>query len=199
MRAILCGYYGKGNGGDEALLASLLQMLPDGVTPIVLSGNPVETNQRYGVAARDRMNAFQVLEALRTSDALIWGGGSLIQDATSIASPFYYGGLMGIAQRMGLKTVAWAQGIGPLKREITRKLSQRCFAGCTGVSVRDKGSATLLADWQIPFTLAPIPCGLWRIPPCRACGIYRAQSCCLFAFSLYTNSRPFVNLNSSFS
>ena len=34
MRAILCGDYGKGNGGDEALLASLLQMLPDGVTPI---------------------------------------------------------------------------------------------------------------------------------------------------------------------
>ena len=184
MRAILCGYYGKGNGGDEALLASLLQMLPDGVTPIVLSGNPVETNQRYGVAARDRMNAFQVLEALRTSDALIWGGGSLIQDATSIASPFYYGGLMGLAQRMGLKTVAWAQGIGPLKREITRKLSQRCFAGCTGVSVRDKGSATLLADWQIPFTLAPDPVwalenspvsGLWDLPAPRVAVCLRAH------------------------
>jgi polysaccharide pyruvyl transferase CsaB len=185
MRAILCGYYGKGNGGDEALLASLLQMLPDGVTPIVLSGNPVETNQRYGVAARDRMNAFQVIEALRTSDALIWGGGSLIQDATSIASPFYYGGLMGIAQRMGLKTVAWAQGIGPLKREITRKLSQRCFAGCTGVSVRDKGSATLLADWQIPFTLAPDPVwalenspvsGLWDLPAPRVAVCLRSHS-----------------------
>lgn len=176
MRAILCGYYGKGNGGDEALLASLLQMLPDDVTPIVLSGNPVETNRRYGVQARDRMNAFQVLEALRTSDALIWGGGSLIQDATSMISPFYYGGLMGLAQQMGLKTIAWAQGIGPLNREITRKLSQRCFAGCTAVSVRDKGSATLLADWQIPFTLAPDPVwalensplsGLWDLPAPR--------------------------------
>ncbi|HBE52705.1 MAG TPA: polysaccharide pyruvyl transferase CsaB, partial [Cyanobacteria bacterium UBA11369] len=38
MRAVLCGYYGKGNGGDEALLAALLQMLPEEVTPIVLSG-----------------------------------------------------------------------------------------------------------------------------------------------------------------
>ena len=27
MRAVLCGYYGMGNGGDEALLASLLMPL----------------------------------------------------------------------------------------------------------------------------------------------------------------------------
>ena len=46
MRAILCGYYGKGNGGDEALLASLLQMLPDNIQPYVLSGNPSETKQQ---------------------------------------------------------------------------------------------------------------------------------------------------------
>jgi polysaccharide pyruvyl transferase CsaB len=184
MRAILCGYYGKGNGGDEALLASLLQMLPDEVTPIVLSGNPVETNRRYGVAVRDRMNAFQVIETLRTADALIWGGGSLIQDTTSLASPFYYAGLMGLAQQMGLKTVAWAQGIGPLKREITRKISQPCFARCTGVSVRDKGSATLLADWQIPFTLAPDPVwalenspvsGLWDLPAPRVAVCLRSH------------------------
>ncbi|NEO59977.1 MAG: polysaccharide pyruvyl transferase CsaB, partial [Moorea sp. SIO4G2] len=35
VKAVLCGYYGKGNGGDEALLASLLQMLPKSVKPIV--------------------------------------------------------------------------------------------------------------------------------------------------------------------
>jgi polysaccharide pyruvyl transferase CsaB len=184
MRAILCGYYGKGNGGDEALLASLLQMLPDGAVPIVLSGNPVETKQRYGVEARDRTNAFEVLQTLRTADAFIWGGGSLIQDVTSIASPFYYAGLMGLAQQMGLKTVAWAQGIGPLKREITRKISHRCFAGCTEVSVRDKASATLLADWQIPFTLAPDPVwalenspvtGLWDLPAPRVAVCLRSH------------------------
>jgi len=161
MRAVLSGYYGKGNGGDEALLASLLQMLPDYITPIVLSGNPAQTNQWYGVKTCDRMNALKVLQTLRTSDILIWGGGSLIQDATSLASPFYYGGLMGIAQQIGLKTIAWAQGIGPLKRPITHNLAQRWFAGCNAVSVRDRGSASLLVDWQIPFTLAPDP--VWAL------------------------------------
>lgn len=176
MQAVLCGYYGKGNGGDEALLAALLQMLPDHVTPLVLSGNPAETQERYGVAACDRMSTFAVLKALRQSEVFIWGGGSLIQDTTSAISPFYYAGLMGLAQRMGLKTIAWAQGIGPLHRAITRQVAQRAFQGCTAASVRDRASAALLADWNIPFTLAPDPVwaleaepvpGLWDLPAPR--------------------------------
>ncbi|MCX5934178.1 MAG: hypothetical protein NTU99_05230 [Pseudanabaena sp. LacPavin_0818_WC45_MAG_42_6] len=35
-RAVLCGYYGMGNGGDEALLATLLQMLPKDIGFICL-------------------------------------------------------------------------------------------------------------------------------------------------------------------
>jgi polysaccharide pyruvyl transferase WcaK-like protein len=71
----LSGYYGKGNGGDEALLATLLQMLPPHVTPVVLSGNPQETRDRYGVESYNRMSFFQVLPALRSCQAFIWGGG----------------------------------------------------------------------------------------------------------------------------
>ena len=78
MRVILCGYYGMGNGGDEALLASLLQMLPASVEPIVLSGNPQETRDRYQVNAVPRKSLGAVLSALRDADAFIWGGGSLI-------------------------------------------------------------------------------------------------------------------------
>jgi len=184
LRAVLCGYYGKGNGGDEALLATLLQMLPDSVTPLVLSGNPDETRDRYGVKTCDRMAAFQVLQALRQSDVLIWGGGSLIQDATSAASPLYYGGLMALAQQLKLKTIAWAQGIGPLKRPFTRALAQQTFAGCTAVSVRDHGSAAILADWQISCTLAPDPVwaleaspvsGLWDLPAPRVAVTLRSH------------------------
>ncbi|KYC39752.1 polysaccharide pyruvyl transferase CsaB [Scytonema hofmannii PCC 7110] len=176
MRVLLSGYYGKGNGGDEALLATLLQMLPPSVTPVVLSGNPKETSDRYDVEARDRMKISPVVEALRSCDAFIWGGGSLIQDTTSLVSPFYYAGIMAVAQKMGLKTVAWGQGIGPLKRPITRWLARQTFGGCTKVSVRDRTSAAILADWQVPCILAPDPVwalegkpvpGLWDLPAPR--------------------------------
>lgn len=184
MRVLLSGYYGKGNGGDEALLATLLQMLPEHVTPVVLSGNPQETQQRYHVEVGDRMAPLSVIQALRSSDAFIWGGGSLIQDATSSISPFYYGSLMALAQKMKLKTVAWAQGIGPLKRSLTRSLARNTYSNCTKVSVRDRASAALLSDWQIPFILAPDPVwaleskpvpGLWDLPAPRVAVTLRSH------------------------
>ena len=161
IRAVLCGYYGMGNGGDEALLMSLLQMLPDGVEPIVLSGNPQATKQQYGVASYYRKSTWAILKILQQSDIFIWGGGSLMQDATSIASPIYYAGLMALAQQQGLKTIAWAQGIGPLNKSLTRWLTKQVLLSCDGVSVRDMASAELLSSWQIEPLLAPDP--VWAL------------------------------------
>jgi polysaccharide pyruvyl transferase CsaB len=185
IRAVLCGYYGMGNGGDEALLASLLQMLPAHVKPLVLSGNPAQTTARYGVESCDRKSLFAVLQAIWRSDVFIWGGGSLMQDATSVLNPIYYGGLMKLAQLLGKKTIAWAQGIGPLKRPFTRWLAKQTFAGCQAVSVRDQGSANLLASWSIPFVQAPDPVwamesipvkGLWDLPAPRVAVNLRPHS-----------------------
>jgi polysaccharide pyruvyl transferase CsaB len=181
----LCGYYGKGNGGDEALLASLLQMLPNHVTPIVLSGDSAQTQAAYGVEACDRKTPQVLVPALKQANVLIWGGGSLMQDVTSAASPVYYGGLMGLAQRFGLKTIAWAQGVGPLNRSFTRWLARQAFTNCDAVSVRDQGSAALLSEWQVPFLLAPDPVwaleaklveGLWDLPAPRVAVALRSHS-----------------------
>lgn len=163
MRALLCGYYGEGNGGDEALLAALLQLLPADVEPLVLSGNPAATSTCYGVEACDRRSFSAVLSAMRRSDAFIFGGGSLIQDVTSWTSPVYYCGLMGLAQGLGLKTIAWAQGIGPLKRKRTRWLARQTFRGCDAITVRDRGSLELLQQWGISAAIAPDP--VWALDP----------------------------------
>ncbi|PSN18389.1 polysaccharide pyruvyl transferase CsaB [filamentous cyanobacterium CCP5] len=176
MRAVLCGYYGMGNGGDEALLASLLQMLPSHITPIVLSGDPIATAQQYGVEAVPRKQAFAVVRSLQSAQAFIWGGGSLMQDSTSWQNPLYYGGLMGLAQALGLKTIAWAQGIGPLRRPLTRFVARRTLQGTAAISVRDSHSVELLANWQLPCWQAPDPVwaldskpvpGLWELPAPR--------------------------------
>lgn len=161
MRAILSGYYGFGNGGDEALLATLLQMLPEHVSPLVLSANPRQTARQYQVEACDRNHSIRVFQAMRQAQAFIWGGGSLIQDATSALSPVYYMGLMGLAQGLGLKTIAWAQGIGPLKRKSTQILARRAFRNCSAVSVRDQASAQYIKDWGIPYEIAPDP--VWNL------------------------------------
>ena len=161
MKAVLCGYYGKGNGGDEALLVSLLQMLPSQIEPIVLSAKPTQTRKSYGVSSCDRNSTFAILKALRDSDLFIWGGGSLMQDTTSALSPLYYAGLMALAQQQGLKTIAWAQGIGPLKRAFNRKVTKQVLYGCAAISVRDYRSAKMLEEWHLAPLIAPDP--VWAL------------------------------------
>jgi polysaccharide pyruvyl transferase CsaB len=160
LQAVLCGYYGEGNGGDEALLVSMLEMLPTNVKPLVLSANPQQTMASYGVQAVDR-KSLQVLAALRSSQALILGGGSLIQDATSIRNSIYYGGIMGLAQQLGLQTIAIGQGIGPLNQPITRWIAKRAFGSCAALTVRDAASAFILQDWSISCMMAPDP--VWNL------------------------------------
>lgn len=161
MRVVVVGYYGFGNSGDEALLLTLLQQLPEGVQPVVLSNDPDRTAELYGVEVCDRWDLRALHRLFRSADAFIWGGGSLMQDSSSWRNPLYYGGLMRWAQLYGLKTIAWGQGIGPLQRGWVRWLTRSCLQRCEAVSVRDEGSAQLLKDWGIAHELAPDP--VWSL------------------------------------
>jgi polysaccharide pyruvyl transferase CsaB len=184
QRALLCGYYGKGNGGDEALLATLLQMLGDRYQPLVLSGNPQATEKLHQVESGDRNSALGIVQSLKRSDVFIWGGGSLMQDTTSLRNPIYYGGLMGLAQKIGLKTVAWAQGIGPLNRPLSQWIAKNTLRNCDRVSVRDNRSAQQLQNWGIDCQIAPDPVWaldsrsfphLWDSPAPRIAVVWRSH------------------------
>lgn len=157
QRALLCGYYGMGNAGDEALLVCLLQALPSHIEPVVLSKTPMETRDRYQVQTCDRWNLGAILREMRRSSWFIWGGGSLMQDSSSRVSPLYYGGLMKLAQILGLRTIAWAQGLGPLNHRSNRWLTRHVLKRCHLVTVRDTVSYDLVRGWNIPVTIAPDP------------------------------------------
>ncbi|WP_040952363.1 polysaccharide pyruvyl transferase family protein [Gorillibacterium massiliense] len=151
FRIVICGYYGFRNSGDEAVLQSILLALEAegerlGVTiePIVMSGDPEWTTRMYGVKAVPRMKMAQVIAAIRSSDGLISGGGSLLQDATGKLSIPYYLGILKLAQWLGKPTFIYSQGIGPVNRSVFFPLIRSTFAKCKYVSVRDAESAELL-------------------------------------------------------
>lgn len=160
-KVILCGYYGQGNAGDEALLISILSHLPTTVKPIVLSANPQKTEKVYQVKSYSRWEIIKEILNSGKNDLFIWGGGSLIQDVTSIKSPVYYLTLMKLAQLKGLKTIAYAQGIGPINTGFIRWLTKLILKECHGISVRDKKSSSLLNTWKIKHLLAPDP--VWAL------------------------------------
>jgi polysaccharide pyruvyl transferase CsaB len=132
-------------------------MLPPSVEPVVLSANPEVTGQRYQVEAWGNRDWSKIWQLFGQCQGFIWGGGSLMQDVTSVASPLYYAGLMAIAQMRGLKTVAWAQGIGPLQRPPMRWLTKQILKGCTGISVRDEASLQLVEQWGLKTLVAADP------------------------------------------
>ena len=138
MKVLVSGYYGFGNLGDEALLAGMLTGLQEhSVT--VLSQRPAATRALHGVGAAHRLRG---LAALLNHDALISGGGGLLQDKTSARSLRYYLGVLELAQRLGKRTVVYGQSVGPLSPDGERAVAQ-ALRGLP-VAVRDGPSQVLV-------------------------------------------------------
>ena len=153
VRVAVSGYYGFDNSGDEAVLQAIVQALKQAgeqqgltIVPVVLSAKPQRTAASYGVEAVHRMKLRELLPVLRRCGGLISGGGSLLQDATGLASIPYYLGVVWLAQRLGLPTFVYAQGVGPVRRKPFYPLMRAVLRRCRYVSVRDEESADLLAD-----------------------------------------------------
>lgn len=136
---VISGYYGLGNSGDEALLESIVKDLksinPD-LSITALSGNARLTNRKYGIKTVNRLNVFSVLKELRSAKLLLSGGGTLIQDATSTKSLVYYLSIISLAQKMGLKTMLYANGLGPIKDK-NIKMVQRVLNGVDLITLRE--------------------------------------------------------------
>ena len=81
--AVLCGYYGYGNCGDELILRHIVASQKARCGTVRLGVMTADGNAPEGTVGIRRYRMSEVLRALRHSGALILGGGSLLQDATS--------------------------------------------------------------------------------------------------------------------
>lgn len=173
---VISGYYGFKNSGDEAVLKSILTALEQEgqaagvkINPVVLSIDPESTSATYGVKSVHRMKLGEVRQAIKESDGLISGGGSLLQDATSPKTIPYYLGVLKIAQWLGKPTFIYAQGVGPVNRKMFYPMIRSIFRKCTYISVRDMQSGELLQSMGIsgeavhvvpdPVMGLPLPAG----------------------------------------
>ena len=162
MRLVVSGYYGYGNAGDEAVLAGLLAALREiepAASVTVLSGDPAETRRTHGVDAIPRARPGTLIGALRASDGLLSGGGSLLQDRTSARPVAYYTGVMGVARLARRPYVMHAQGLGPITRAGNRWLAALALRGAAHVSLRDDASVDLARRLGVrrPIEVVPDP------------------------------------------
>lgn len=161
LEAVLCGYYGMGNLGDELLLESIIGLFSSvGVERrklAVLSGNPEETAGRYGVKAVDRWSLPAIWRAFRSSRTFLLGGGGLLQDSTGVKSVFYYGLLLILSSFAGCRPWVYGNSLGPLRSGTGRFLARSSFKSARVVALRDKTSMALAGSLGIKALPCPDP------------------------------------------
>ncbi|MGE0201204.1 MAG: polysaccharide pyruvyl transferase CsaB [Candidatus Melainabacteria bacterium] len=190
-RVMISGYYGFDNLGDDLILHVLIAQLKQRHCEIVvLSNNPQETRQRFGVEAIHRTSLKEIYLAFETTHLFISGGGGLLQDSTGPMSVIYYGGLMGLAKFFGLPVCLWAQGIGPLKSWLSRQLVRQVILHVDRMTVRDQASAALLGELcDRPVEVTADPVWLLDLPKTVETDPYRQH------WTVGLSLRPWPGLN----
>ena len=152
-KILISGYYGFHNIGDEAVLRCVVERVygsMEDVEMTILSNDPADTREKYGVRSIPRMQPFRVLGAILRTDMLISGGGSLLQDVTGRFSILYYLAIIALALLLGKKVCIYSQGIGPINGRFNRWLTAFLLKRTHSIAVRDAGSAELLTTIGVP-------------------------------------------------
>jgi polysaccharide pyruvyl transferase CsaB len=147
LRLVVSGYYGFGNTGDDAVLAGMLELFAragvDRADVTVLSGDPARTEGEHAVRGVSRWNPLRVAAELRRADALVSGGGSLLQDVTGAGTVGYYAGVMQLARLARRPYAVVAQGLGPIRRPPNRRIARATLNRAAHLSLRDDRSIAL--------------------------------------------------------
>ena len=159
VKVAISGYYGFKNFGDEAILSVLvnhLKQLKD-VDITVFSSDIDFTSKTYSVNSVKRFDIKNVIKTIRNSDVLISGGGSLLQDVTSLKSVIYYSLIIALGLLFNKKVIIFAQGVGPLNKRLSQFIVRNLLKNCSLVTVRDEKSLALLRNWGINADLVCDP------------------------------------------
>jgi len=150
--AIISGYYGFRNIGDDALLMSIIKDLkefkPD-IKLLVLSKIPAGTSRDYQVESISRINLLRIYQAMKRSKSFIYGGGNLLQDNTSTRSLMFYLSTIWLAKKLNLKVMFYANGIGPLKKRLSRLLTRKIMNRVDVITLREELSFAELKNLDI--------------------------------------------------
>jgi len=142
---LAAGYFGSGNLGDDAILVGFAHGLAGtGIEMTVMSGAPEETFRTYGYTSIPRKDKNAIAAAISRTDALVFPGGGIFQDSTSVGSVAYYSSLVKQAKRAGKKVIMLAQGIGPLKSFLGKPMAKSALNAVDVITVRDPGSLSIL-------------------------------------------------------
>jgi len=154
--ALVCGYYGLLNFGDEMILASIIQNLPE-YRVIVVSYNPKVTSGLHKIESVPHRSE-QFNEILPKANMLIIGGGGLFHDQglEENKNVEYYCGLIDLASEVGTKVHLLGVGVDALKLPKNVDMISRVLPKCSTIHVRDENSKNHLVSYGVDSGLVDV-------------------------------------------
>jgi len=143
---VLCGYYGFGNLGDDALLRAAIERARrefGGARIAAITKNGKRDSERFGIWCIARRDFKTVLAQINGCAHFVFGGGTLLQDSTSRRSIIYYASLLALAKRSGAKCYLWGNGIGEPRSEKSEKIIASALSDCEYIGLRDARSVDI--------------------------------------------------------
>lgn len=182
--AYLCGYYGMKNSGDDALMyaaawgaetfLNVQKMIISSPRKMQIADKGVYPGSLHEAQRFRGQNRLQHYYAALRSKRVIFGGGSVLHNATDIRLKI---DMMRLAGNHG--SVAIGVGLGPFANTDAEVVCAEFLKRCDYVGVRDKVSYECAksiapnANVQLTFDLAPtLLCGsLFQVKPVARSGV----------------------------
>ncbi len=141
---VLCGAYGRGNAGDEAILEAIvteLRSLDPDIPICVMTRKPRQTRKACRTEAVYIFNYPAYRRKMAGCKLYINGGGSLIQNVTSRRSLRFYLSTLSTAHKLGCKVMMYGCGIGPVRYNSDRSHAAKVINSSVDViTLRDQHS-----------------------------------------------------------
>lgn len=159
-KVAICGYYGYGNTGDEAILAAIIQSITErcDVEITVFSGDPEDTIKKHGVNAvyiGELSSLHQIVKTIYNADLLLIGGGGIIHDLTFRNFKFWLNKI--IIGKIFHKTIMlYSPGVGPIKTSLGKILTKYTMNSVETIHVRNELSKEVLISCGINKSLIQV-------------------------------------------
>lgn len=136
------------NIGEQAVLSSILKDLSmlNSAEVEVLENPTKSLNQKFGLKASHSYLPFSLrtLRSIMKADVLIWGGGHMLQDQSSVLDIPYHLINVFVAQAMGIPVILYGVEIGPINTKAGRFFSNKALRKVDLILVRNKRSRAVL-------------------------------------------------------
>lgn len=138
---ILCGWFGKQNTGDDAILLSELHALSNLGYRLIAVGEP-QVLSKFGIQGVRHNDIAGLFRAISKSKVFILGGGGLIKSRSAIA----YSAMLILSRALGSKPLVSGISVEKLEGALKKRLVKLAMTQSDSITVRDRDSLEVLSS-----------------------------------------------------